>query len=267
MWRTIVDGLTIEFTDHPPRRFIRCPVPLAVDSRDLMAAEISHLLEIKAIELVPSDQQGTGFYSILFLVPKSSGGVRGILNLKQLNQGVWYRRFKMHSLRSILASVRKGDFLQSVDLREAYLHVPVHPSHRRFLRFKYAGGHFQYCAMPFGLSSAPRTFTKLVAVVAATLSAIPLRVLCYLDDILVLSSSEARAAHDIHQVLSAFQEHGFTVNLEKSQLVPATSILHLGTVIDSVRGQVFLSAERAESIRELEDQVLLRRVVPLLTLS
>lgn len=93
-----------------------------------MEAEIPHLFSIKAIEPVPVSQEGTGFYSTVFLVPKSSGGHRGILNLKYLNQFVLYCRFKMQSLRSILAGVCQGDLLQSVDLKETYLHVPIHPS-------------------------------------------------------------------------------------------------------------------------------------------
>lgn len=37
----------------------------------------------------------TGFYSIFFLVPKSSGGWRGILDLKELNKHITYHKFKM----------------------------------------------------------------------------------------------------------------------------------------------------------------------------
>lgn len=118
-----------------------------------MELEIQHLLDIEAIEPVPRDQERAGFYSILFLVPKSSGGWRGILNLKQLNLFVLYRRFKMYSLRSILGCIREGDLLQSVDLKEAYIHVPIHPMHRQYLRFTYANRHYQYWAMPFGLIS------------------------------------------------------------------------------------------------------------------
>lgn len=120
--------------------------------------------------------------------------------------------------------------------------------------------------MPFGLSSSPRTFTKLVAVVAATLRSAPVRVLCYLDDVLVLSSWDW-ATHDMDLVLSAFQTHGFSINWDKSHLTPSTSIHHLGAIIDSTKGQVFLSLDRIRSIRDSVAQVLARRSLPLLTLS
>lgn len=127
---TISSGLAIKFFSTPPLSFLRYPLPRDTVCRSLMDEAISHLLEIKAIQRVPDTQAGRGFYSQVFLVPKSSGGWRPILDLKRLNHFVTYRRFKMQSLRNILDGVRRGDLLCSVDLTEAYLHVPVHPSHK-----------------------------------------------------------------------------------------------------------------------------------------
>lgn len=113
---------------------------------------------------------------------------------------------------------------------------------------------FQYCAIQ--TSSGPRTFMKLVAVVAAQLRSLPVHALCYLDNVLVLSSSLPQTVKDISLVISAFQRHGFSINREKSHLVLATHIVHLGAVIDSEIGQVFLSPARIRSIIYLVGQVL-----------
>lgn len=98
--QTIRMGLTLEFTSRPPSRFIQCLLPSNLSKQALMEAEIQHLLQIQAIEPVPPEHQGTSFYSIFFLLPKSSGGHRGILYLKQLNQFVTYHKFRMESLHS-----------------------------------------------------------------------------------------------------------------------------------------------------------------------
>lgn len=211
-----------------------------------MEAEILHLLSIRAIEPVPPEHQGSGFYSILFLVQKKSEGYRAILDLKRLNIHIRYRHFKMHSLHSILSGIRLGDFLSSIDLREAYLHVPIRLSHRRFLRLCYGQAHYQYRAMPFGLSSAPRIFTKLLDVVATHLRSFPIRLQCYLDDIQF--SSFQQACKDVQLTIEALQQHGFTVNWEKSQLSPSTDLVHLGARIDMTSGQVFLSQEHRHNI-------------------
>ena len=47
-----------------------------------------------------------------------------------------------------------------IDLKDAHLTVPVHPSHRKFLRFVRKDVHYQFKVIPFGLSTALRTFTK-----------------------------------------------------------------------------------------------------------
>ncbi|KAM4038352.1 uncharacterized protein ACNLHF_016660 [Anomaloglossus baeobatrachus] len=62
----------------------------------------------------------------------------------------------------------QGDFLASIDIRDAYLHIPIFPAHQRFLRFVVQEQHFQFTALPFGLSTAPRVFTKVMATVMAS---------------------------------------------------------------------------------------------------
>ena len=47
-----------------------------------------------------------------------------------------------------------------IDLKDAYLHFPIHPSHLRFLAFRYKEVDYCFRALPFGLSMAPRVFYK-----------------------------------------------------------------------------------------------------------
>ncbi|XP_070607583.1 uncharacterized protein [Erythrolamprus reginae] len=264
---TVQKGLLLEFTSPPPKRFISCPSPRSSSDCSRMEEAISHLLSIRAIQPVPPGQKGRGFYSILFMVPKSSGGWRAILDLKKLNLYIKYRKFKMHSLPSILAAIHPGDFMVSLDLTEAYLHIPIAKCHRKFLRFSFQGRHFQYRAMPFGLSSAPRVFTKLLGSLAAYIRASPIHILCYLDDILVHGNSLEKVKVDLSVTMSVLQNHGFSINFDKSHLQPSTSILHLGSIINSESSQVFLSPERKNNIGELISRILLQPSVSIVTLS
>lgn len=68
----------------------------------------------------------------------------------------------MATLKMVASSIRRNDFAVSLDLSDAYFHVNVAPSHMRFLYFMFEGKIFQFKAMPFGLSSAPRLFTKFI---------------------------------------------------------------------------------------------------------
>ena len=78
---------------------------------------------------------GPGFYSRLFLVEKASGGWRPVIDLSHLNEFVQLTPFKMETV----ASVREGDFLDSLDLKDAYFQIPIHRSSRKLLRFTSEG--------------------------------------------------------------------------------------------------------------------------------
>lgn len=95
----------------------------------------------------------------------------------------------MNSLKSILEGLRPGDFMVSIYLSEAYLHIPISPAYWKYLRFSYVGRHLQHCALPFGLPSALRSFTKILAALTAHLQSILMRLQAYLDDILVQALS------------------------------------------------------------------------------
>ncbi|XP_032069511.1 uncharacterized protein LOC116506048 [Thamnophis elegans] len=173
----------------------------------------------------------------------------------------------MHSLQSILEGIRQGDYLTSIVLTEAYLHISICPDHCCFLRFCYNNCHYQYKALPFGLSSAPRAFTKVLVALTAHLRTVPIRIMSYLDGILILSRSRDRAVVDLDTTVHALQSHGFSINKAKSHLVPTTHILHLEAWFDTEATQVFLSEERQDSLRQLISQVDKGSKVSLATLS
>ena len=67
------------------------------------------------------------------------------------------------------------------------MHIPIFPSHKKYLRFSVGNKAYQWTYLPFDPTSAPRVFTKIVAVVAAYLRQQNLRLAVYLDDWLGLN--------------------------------------------------------------------------------
>lgn len=49
-----------------------------------------------------------------------------------------------------------NDWLATMDLMEAYWHVPIHPRMQKFLVFCIDDSKFQFSRIPFGLLLAPR---------------------------------------------------------------------------------------------------------------
>ena len=97
------------------------------------------------------------FISPLFTVPKKGGGHRPVVNLKDLNQFVEYQHFKMEGVPMLKDLLRPNDFLTKIDLKDAYLTVPIWIHHQKFLRFIWRDTLWEFACLPFGLASAPRT--------------------------------------------------------------------------------------------------------------
>ena len=107
---------------------------------------IEALLLKNAIRMVDPAIDGPGFYSHFFLVPKKSGGWHPILNLTSLNKFVTKKRFRMESNRTVLAAVEPQDWLVSIDLKDAYFHIAIHPDSQRYFWFLANGKQYQYTA-------------------------------------------------------------------------------------------------------------------------
>ena len=177
---------------------------------------------------------------------KATGGWRPVIDLSHLNDFVQLTPFKMETVASVLLSVREGDFLASLDLKDAYFQIPIHGSSRKLLRFMSEGTVYQFKALCFGLSIAPQVFTRVFAAGRAWAHARGIRLLRYLDDWLVLSSSEKKAKESIRELLSICRTLGIVINEKKSDLVPSQSAKYLGMTIDTGAGKVFPSLARVE---------------------
>jgi hypothetical protein len=105
------------------------------------------------VEEVPVSSIDPGFYSRLLIVPKKTGGMRPVIDLSILHTCLVVLHFKMETNRSIRASILPGMWTTSLDLSDAYFHIPICHSYRRYLRFAWDNRVYQ-----FGLSTAPLVF-------------------------------------------------------------------------------------------------------------
>ncbi len=137
----------------------------------------------------------------------------------------------------------------SLDLKDAYFHIQVYPHHRRFLRFAFEGVAYQYKVLPFGLSLAPRTFTRCMDAALSPLRQMGICMLNYLDKWLILAQSQAVSTSQKTLLLSHLDCLGLRVNFAKSILWPSQRVSFLGTVIDSVQMTATVSTERAMTIQ------------------
>ncbi len=263
---SIRQGFSIDFLAVPSRgNFLPSTIAMSREMEAVCDREVEELLAKKAVIEIEDDSKG--FLSALFVVPKKSGGFRPIVNLKALNKFVRYEHFKMEGLETVKNLVRKGDWMVKLDLKDAYLTVPILPAHQKFLRFVWRKRFYQFSCLPFGLSSAPRLFTKILKVVVAFLRERGLRLVIYLDDILILNEDKLKLESDFSFVVSFLESLGFLVNWEKTVSDPSQSIEYLGVIIDSLSMRFCLPEDKVAKIKNLCSKILSKTLVSLKDLA
>lgn len=167
----------------------------------------------------------------------------------------------MATLRMVAAAIRKDDYVISLDLSDAYFHVRVDARFRRFLRFKFRGRLFQFRAMPFNLSSAPRLFTKLTRAISSFCRKQGIRLIFSLDDTVIMAHSRKKAIAHRDFVMALLQRLGFLINLEKSDLAPSKQFQFLGLVWYSASHSVSLPSHKQSVLRTSASNLLAKHSV------
>ena len=242
-------GLSLEFTGCPPPgpHYRETPVPQDMNLRRILEKELDDLLEKQAV-IRCSPRFIPRFSSIFFMAPKKGNKWRPILNLRPLNKFIIPKKFRMETLSGILRLLYAGLWVTSLDLKDAYLHIPVRRSDQEFLCFSCKGHLYRFVAMPFGLSTAPRIFTRVSKALAAFLRRRGIRVFMYLDDWLITAESRERCLLDTVSVIQETQSLGWVINQQKSNLVPTQQPIFLGALLDLQAGVAYPTEERRNAI-------------------
>ena len=140
----------------------------------------------------------------------------------------------MHTPQSILKMIQKGSWLVLINLKMRTF---------TYIFNLYSGRIWQFKVLPFGLSTAPRCFMKLLAqswhsYTIDPSSCLPGR---YIDRSRVAEGNETNhlwVVHTLHQA-------GFVVNIKKSLLTISQQLLFLGMNLDSGTAHASLPIQKA----------------------
>ena len=138
----------------------------------------------------------------------------------------------------------------NLDLTDAYLTVPIHPDSRKFLRFLLGNKTYEFTAMPFGLNLAPWLFTKVMKPLVAALRSQGVRLIIYLDDILIIASSVEVLNSHKKRAIDLLESLGFIINYKKSNITPSQQIVFLGMLVDSMLMQFILPLRKSMRIQK-----------------
>ena len=216
---------------------------------------LHQLIDKNAVEWV-QNQRSLRFFNQLFLVPKPNNKWRPILDLSKLNLFLKAEKFKMETPETIRTSLQQGEWVNSIDFKDAYFHIPIQEQSRKYLRFHVQGQTYQFKALPFGLSTAPLEFTVVAKEVKLMATHKGIRIHQYLDDWLVSTRSHQVCLQHIQDLVKICQELGWMVNLEKSELEPKQIFDFVGYQFDLRVGRVRPTPDRWQNLQDKITEIL-----------
>ena len=161
----------------------------------------------------------------------------------------------------------RNDFLVKIDLKDAYLTVPIWENHRKFLRFQWGHETLEFSSLPFGVSVAPRIFTKLMKTPIGLLRRLGCRLIVYLDDILLMNQSAEGLKKDQDLTIHILTSLGFIINYKKSVLDPSHCQEFLGFRVNSQEMTLSLPQHKIKDIKNICQKCLNQTVVSVRQIS
>jgi hypothetical protein len=134
-----------------------------------------------------------------------------------------------------------------VDLKDAYLTRGLHPSHRKYCRFRHpqTGGRMQWHTIRFGIAEAPCICTKLLRPLMAILKQLGIRCIFYIDDILILHQDAIQLARSMAIAISLLQQQaGLNLKTSKCSFRPLQRFQCFGYVWDTTIMKAFVPNKR-----------------------
>ena len=239
-----VTGYQLEFMSNPVQEVIPRMYQQSREQSEILSSQIQDLLHKGVIDEIPI--YDAKYVSNVFHTPKSNGKHRMIIDLSSLNEYIEKKYFKMDHLDAVLDMVYEKCWFTSVDLQDAYYSVPIFEPHQGYLSFLWEQKMYKFGVLPFGLTSAPRVFTKLLKPVFSSLREEGIACVSYIDDCLIVSSSHSFSLSDSERLASVLTNLGFKINDAKSSLIPSRQITFLGYLIDSISMTISPTDDRGQ---------------------
>jgi len=186
---------------------------------------------------------------------------RSIYNIKQMNPSLVTRKFKMTGVATWKSLIFRDMYMASIDIKDAYLHIPIHKASRRFLRYVWEGNVWELHALPFGLSQAPWVFTRLLQpLLQGWRVRLSVNIISWLDDIVLGHASKAHLRWAVQEILDDLSRVGLAVNAKpgKSFLVPTRKLTWCGITWDTKAMMAYVPTERRKNVQKAAAKLLRR---------
>ena len=141
-----------------------------------------------------------------------------MINLSSLNGYVTLNKLKMETVSSVLGSIKKGDFLFLIDHEGTCFQILIHLDCQPFLWITLERKVYQVKALCFDLSTVPKAFVRVFALVWLWAHGRGIRLPHYV----VITELVPLPLQHREQLVQLCKDLGIVFNLEKSDLEPTS---------------------------------------------
>ena len=212
-----------------PRRF-------HPEMSDKINKEVNRLLGLGIIE-----HSSAPYSSNVVPVIKPNGELRMCIGFQRVNERINPDLMPVPSTVELTAKLSGSKIFSKIDLRSAYLQIPLHPESRDLTTFSTDRVKCRYKFLCFGLSCSVGAFNRVVASILDPLG-VPKEIGAYFDDLLVNTRGMDRHISLLRLLLSTLQMYGMKISPEKS-IIAKEEVEYLGCVVS------------ADGVRRTEDRI------------
>lgn len=243
-------GTPITFTSQPPE-FCFENKPFTHDERLFLRSHIARLVKDGAVRQLSYKPR---YVSSIKTVPKKPGSYekyRMITNLFFLNQYVITPKFQYDSFNNVAELISYGDHFTSFDLKDGFYHVPLSPEASEYMGFQFENKFYTWIVCPFGWSSSPYYFHKIVRPLKQFICLQGIRISVFVDDAINIAPPSQITDHTDFSI-ATFEDSGFVINYPKSKLDADHSIEYTGYIYDSMgpdeKPWVYISKHKVQKL-------------------
>ncbi|RCN37073.1 reverse transcriptase [Ancylostoma caninum] len=230
----------IDTGDATPIKQKTRPVPMG--ARKEFKGIIKDLVERGIVEKSQSE-----WASPVVLVRKKDGTLRLCIDYRALNKVIKQDSYPLPTIDTVLQSLGGKRVFSTLDLAAGYWQIRLSEEAKPKTAFTSSEGLFQFTVLPFGLSTSPAGFQRMMDLVLGELGVKDSEVFVYIDDILIATETIERHYEVLQLVFEAMRRANLKLKAQKCEFFKE-EIRFLGHVIS--RNGVCTDPDKIAKIRD-----------------
>ena len=217
------------------------------------------LNELGASKVSISDAKPTQIHA-LGAIPKPNGAVRHITDCSRprhisVNNYMksTFSKFSFNTIDDVILNISPSSFMATVDLKDAYRSVPIHPEDRLHFGLRWDFGHGPVYLtdnfLCFGSKCSAFIFNRLTDAVARYVRSQGYQCFNYLDDFIIIADSFEATRDAQLFLISTLRRLGFYISWAKLSS-PSAYCRYLGIDIDAKNQRLLLPEEKIKKLHK-----------------